>query len=64
MGRRGIHAGFWWQMQMEDLDKCGSIRVKWIIRDIGTGGMDWINLAQERNQWRVLVNLVMNLHVP
>jgi hypothetical protein len=33
------------------------------LREDG-GGMDWIDLAQDRDQWRVLVNMVMNLHVP
>jgi hypothetical protein len=28
------------------------------------GGMDWIDLAQDGNQWRALVNTVMNLRVP
>jgi hypothetical protein len=28
------------------------------------GGMDWIDLAQNRGQWRALVNMVMNLRVP
>ena len=28
------------------------------------GGMDWINVAQERDRWRTLVNAVMNLRVP
>jgi hypothetical protein len=27
-------------------------------------GMDWIDLAQDRDQWRVLVNTVMNIRVP
>jgi hypothetical protein len=33
------------------------------LREIGWGGMDWIDLAQDRNQWRVLVNTVVNLSV-
>jgi hypothetical protein len=32
--------------------------------DIGWDGMDWIDLAQDRGQWRTLVNTVMNLRVP
>jgi hypothetical protein len=34
------------------------------LREIGWDGMDWIDLAQDRDQWRVLVNMVMNLQVP
>jgi hypothetical protein len=34
------------------------------LREIGWGGMHWIDLAQDRDQWRALVNLVMNLQVP
>jgi hypothetical protein len=34
------------------------------LREIGWVGMDWIDLAQDRNQWRALVNTVMNLRVP
>jgi hypothetical protein len=34
------------------------------VREIGWDGMDWIDLAQDRDQWRVLVNAVMNLRVP
>jgi hypothetical protein len=34
------------------------------LREIGWGGMDWIDLAQDRDRWRVLVNTVMNLRVP
>jgi hypothetical protein len=28
------------------------------------GGVDWIDLAQDRDQWNALVNMVMNLRVP
>jgi hypothetical protein len=34
------------------------------LREIAGGGMDWIDLAQDRNQWRALVNTVINLRVP
>jgi hypothetical protein len=34
------------------------------LREIGWGGIDWIDLAQDRDQWRALVNMVMNLRVP
>jgi hypothetical protein len=31
------------------------------IRDEGWGGMDWIDLAEDRDHWRALINTVMNL---
>jgi hypothetical protein len=34
------------------------------LREIGRGGMDWIDLAQDKDHWRTLVNTVMNLRVP
>jgi hypothetical protein len=34
------------------------------LREIGWDDMDWINLAQDGNQWRALVNTVMNCRVP
>jgi hypothetical protein len=34
------------------------------LRKIGWCGMDWIDLVQDKNQWRVLVKTVMNLRVP
>jgi hypothetical protein len=34
------------------------------LREIGWGGMDWIDLSQDRDQWRALVNTVMNLLAP
>jgi hypothetical protein len=38
--------------------------IKMDLREIGWGGMDWIDQAQDRDQWRALVNMVMNLQVP
>jgi hypothetical protein len=34
------------------------------IQEVGWLGMDWIDLAQDRNRWRSLVNPEMNLGVP
>jgi hypothetical protein len=34
------------------------------LRELGWDGRDWIELAQDRDQWRALVNTVMNLRVP
>jgi hypothetical protein len=62
MERRGIH--------IEGKKPLGKPRRRWVdnikidLRDIGWDGMDWIELVQARNQWRALVNTVMNLRVP
>ena len=34
------------------------------IQELGCGGMDWIELAQDKARWWALVNAVMNLRVP
>jgi hypothetical protein len=38
--------------------------IKINLREIGWDGMDWIDLAQDRDQWRTLVNTAMNVRVP
>jgi hypothetical protein len=48
----------------------GRLRCRWVdnikmdLRERGWGSMDWIDLAQDRDQWRALVNPVLNLLVP
>jgi hypothetical protein len=59
MGKREVHTGFWWGDPGVD-GRIILIRTlkKW------DGGMNWLELAQERDRWRALVNAVMNLRVP
>jgi hypothetical protein len=38
--------------------------IKMDLGEVGRHGMDWIDVAQERDRWRALVNAVMNLRVP
>jgi hypothetical protein len=40
------------------------VNIKMDLREKGWNGMDWINLAQDTDQWRALVNAAMNLRVP
>jgi hypothetical protein len=37
--------------------------IKMDLREVGWGGIDWIDLAQDRDRWRALANAVMNLRV-
>jgi len=38
--------------------------IKMELQEVGFGGMDWIELAQDRDRWRTLVNVVMKQRVP
>jgi len=55
-----VHTLFWW----------GNLRCSWEnnikmdLQEAVCGGMDWIELAQDRDSWRELVNAVLNLRVP
>jgi len=38
--------------------------IKMDLQEVGYGGVEWIELAQNRDRWRALVSVVMNLRVP
>jgi hypothetical protein len=38
--------------------------IKMDLEEVGCGGMDWIELAQDRDRWRAIENVGMNLRIP
>jgi len=61
-----VYTGFWWgnlkeRDHLEAPSVDGRIISRWIFRKWDE---DWIDLAQDRDRWRALVNAVMNLRVP
>jgi len=62
-----MYIGFRWgnlreREHLEDPGVKGRIILRWIFRN-WDGGMDWIDLAQDRERWRALVHEVKNLSV-
>jgi hypothetical protein len=62
------YIGFWWGNPRErdhlgDPGLDGRIILRWIFRKLDVGGMDWIELAHDRDTCRAIVNAVMNLRV-
>jgi hypothetical protein len=64
---RGMHIVYLWEREKEryheeEQDVGESILLKWILER--SDGVDWIDLSQDKDQWRALGNMVMNLRVP
>ena len=69
MGRVEVYTGLWWGNvkkgdHLEDLRRKWEDNIKMDLQEVGYRGMYWIELAQDRDRWRALVNAVMNLRVP
>jgi hypothetical protein len=63
-----VRTGFWWGnlRERENLGDPGVDRriILRDLQDVGCEGMEWIQLAQDRDRWWALVTAVMNLRVP
>jgi alpha-glucosidase (family GH31 glycosyl hydrolase) len=57
--------GFWWESPKErdHLKDLGVDGIKLDLGEIGWGGVEWIQLAEDRDRWRAVVSAVMNLRV-
>ena len=68
-GRGEAYTKFWWGI-LRERDRFWRPRRRWEdnskmdLQEVGCGGMDWIELAEDRDRLRALVNAVMNLRVP
>ena len=61
-----VHTGFWWGNlregeHLEDLGADGEDNVKIGLQEVGWGGMDWIDLACDRDLWRAHMTALVNL---
>jgi hypothetical protein len=66
--RGEAYTGFWWENLRErdhlELRRRWEDNIQMDLQGVGCRGMDWFQLAQDRDRWRALVNAVMNLQVP
>jgi hypothetical protein len=68
-GRREVCKEYWWgnlreRVHWGDTDIDGMIILRWIFQEVGVGGGEWVELAQDRYSWRALVSTVKKLQVP
>jgi hypothetical protein len=68
MGKKEVHTGFWLGDLREgdhlrDPGVDGRIILKWVFKKWDVDA-EWIELAQDRDRWRAVVNAIVNLRVP
>jgi hypothetical protein len=66
--RGEMYTGVWWESlkekdHLKDQDVDGRMGSKWTLGRLVGGGVEWIHLAQDRDNWWALVNAVVNLQV-
>ena len=68
-GGGGACTGLWWgnllgKRPLGRHRRRWEVYIKMDLQEVGCGDVDWIEMAQDRDRWRALVNAVMNLRVP
>jgi hypothetical protein len=69
LGKGEVHKGFWWGNlreidHLEEPEIGGRMTLRWMdLQEVGCGGMDWIDMVQDRDSWWKLVDDVMNVRV-
>jgi hypothetical protein len=58
-----MHTGFWWG-NLREGDHLEEDNIKMDLQEVELEGLDWIDIAQDRDRWRTVVSAVMNLRVP
>jgi len=69
VGRTEVYTRFWWgnlreRGHLEDPNRGWKDNIKMELQEVGCVGMDWIDVAQDRERWQALVNAVKNFQVP
>jgi hypothetical protein len=63
-GRGEVFTGFWLGGPKRKPKRRWEDNIKMDLREVGINGTNWIQLAQDRVQWRAFMSTVMNLRVP
>jgi hypothetical protein len=65
-GETGTHIGYWWESQKErdHWEDHWVDNIKMGLRELGWDSVHWIDMAQDRDKWKAVLNTVLNLRVP